>query len=236
MNKKNIYIGVLIFLVIIITSGFFYYFQIRDIFGDDPVSKFLGIKSKLFIFENMNESLSEEIANGFEGQFDEAVQYIKEDSNDYLGWAVAGANKKAVNDYYGAEALYLEGLKRIENNTVLYSNLGDLYYHFIEDYEKAEEYYLKVIEFEPEIKSAYSLETYRELSVLYRVKFKDEDKAINILKFGLENNPENKDLLIYLANAYTKFNRNQEAKQIWIDLVATYPENDLYKKELEYLN
>ena len=230
MNKKNIFIGVLILLIVFIAGVFFYYYNIKNADEDNSLEK----ESGLFIFKNIDESLSEEIANGFESQFNEAVQYIKENPNDYLGWAVAGSNKKAVNDYYGAEELYLEGLKNVENNTVLYYNLADLYYHFIEDYQRAEEFYLKVIEYEPEIKQAYSLESYRELSILYRVKFKDEDKAINILKLGLENNPENKNLLIYLANTYTKFNKNEEAKEIWENLVKIYPDNESYKEELKY--
>lgn len=232
MNKKNIFIGVLILLIVIIAGAFFYYSNIENADEDNSLEK----ESELFIFQNMDESLSEEISNGFESQFNEAVQYIKEDPNDYLGWAVAGANKKSVNDYYGAEALYLEGLKNVDNNTVLYYNLADLYYHFIEDYQRAEEYYLKVLEYKPEIMDAYSFESYRELSILYRVKFEDENKAINILKLGLENNPENKDLLIHLANTYQKFDRSEEAKKIWENLVETYPDNESYKKELEYFN
>jgi len=215
---------IVLFLIIIalIGGGLFYYFKIYK--AEEGANK-----ENLFVFENKDEKLTLDIVERFRQQFMEAVAEIENSPNAGLGWAVAGNIKKAVNDYQGAEELYLEGLKNVPKSDVLCSNLGDLYYHFIEDYEKAEKYYLAAVELKPTV-----LANYLELAIMYRVRLKDKEKAINILKTGLENNPESKELLIGLASAYKKYNMMAEAKEIWQGLVEKYPENENYRKELEF--
>ena len=187
-------------------------------------------EEELFTFTNMDESLSPEIAAGFERQFYEAVELIKQEKGA-LGWAVAGTNKKAVHDFYGAEAIFLKGLEKYPTSDVLNNNLADLYYHFIEDFNKAEEHFLKVIELKPAL-----LGSYKELAIMYRVRFKDQKKAINILLTGLENNPQNKELMATLANLYNKYEMTEEAKAVWQELIELYPDDkDLFMSELESL-
>ncbi|MBU4600548.1 tetratricopeptide repeat protein [Patescibacteria group bacterium] len=228
MNKK---IAFYLILIILIIFGGFYFFKILKIEKINQEKYLAQIeKENLFVFENKNEEIDADIKRRFSYQFYQAVEEIKYDQKNYLGWAVAGNVKKAVNDLHGAEALYLAGLENIPDNAVLYSNLADLYYHFLEDYQKAEQYYLKTIELKPD-----HLQSYLDMSILYRVKLKDQDKAISILKQGLEQNPRNKELMVGLANAYKKFDMINEAKEVWQELIDLYPENDLYKKELEIL-
>ncbi len=199
----------------------FYYFKIYRA-GEGTQAE------NLFILENKDESLAPEILESFQRQFDEAVAFINEQPEAALGWAVAGNIKKAVNDYAGAEALYLAGLKNSPKSDVLNSNLADLYYHFIEDYPRAETYYLAAIALNPS-----ALNNYLELSVMYRVRFQDNDKAINILKEGLEKNPQNQQLMVTLANLYKKLGMTAEAKAAWEEIIELYPDNPAYRKELE---
>jgi len=227
-NKKIIFY--LILIIAIIFCGF-YFFKILKTEKASQEKYLAQIeKENLFVFKNKNEEIDVDIERRFKYQFYQAVGEIKYDQKNYLGWAVAGNVKKAANDYEGAEALYLAGLENIPDNAVLYSNLADLYYHFMEDYQKAEQYYLKTIELKPD-----HLQSYLDMSILYRVKFNNQDKAVNILKQGLEQNPQNKELMVGLANVYKKFNMINEAKEVWQELIDLYPENDLYKKELEIL-
>ena len=216
---------ILVISIILISSVWFFY-------GSREVGQEVELeKDELFVFINMDETLDQDIIDNFKRQFYAGVELIKNNQDGSSGWIVAGNMKKSVNDFSGAERLYLEGLKKYPTSFVLEHNLADLYYHFIEDYGKAEEYFLKVIESKSKLADSYT-----ELSIIYRVKFKDKEKSINILRTGLENNPENKELMVFLANLYKKFDMVSESKEIWNELVRLSPNNELYKKELNNLD
>ncbi len=217
--KKNIALVIAVLIVIIGISLLYYY----------KVFLPKHNKEKLFSFQNFDTTLTEDIVDNFKRQFDEAVKFIAENPNDYIGWTVAGNMKKSANDYYGARDLYLEGLKNVkpENTDVLLSNLADLNYHFINDYKKAEEYYLRSIEAKPS-----NIQNYIELSTMYRVRLQNKDMAINIVKVGLENNLDNKELLVQLANTYKKYDMNDEVRSTWQKLIELYPTEESFKKEL----
>lgn len=223
MKIKKKYFIILVGIIVIIGLSYFGYSSYKSFEKKKA-------QEKMFTFQNFDTTLTQDVIDNFKRQFDEAVKYIVKNPSDYVGWTVAGNMKKSANDYYGARDVYLQGLKNVpaKNTDVLLSNLADLYYHFIKDYEVAEEYYLRAIEIKP-----MNLQNYIELSIMYRVEFKDQDKAIGVIKKGLENNQNNKELMIHLANTYKKFSMLDEARNIWNELIKTYPENEEYKKELE---
>lgn len=221
-QQKRIII-ILALIIVILASGFYFYKNYKD-----PKER-EGVEERMFTFRNLDESLLPEVAANFEKQFYEAVDLIRSE-NTSLGWILAGNQKKAANDYQGAEELYLRGLEKFPQEYTLYNNLADLYFHFIEDYFRAEEHYLKLIELQPGFTQSYT-----ELSILYKYRFKDDGRAVDILKVGLEKNPENKTLKVTLADLYKKIDKIDEAKKIWEELIKLDPLNQAYKKDLENL-
>jgi len=123
---------------------------------------------------------------------------LKEDSNLFNNWLSLGLQRKEIGDYEGAREAWEYASVISPTNSVSLSNLGDLYHYYLKDYVKSEENLLKAIE-----NSSGNIALYRSLHELYKYSYKEKaGLADDILFKGLEENPNNLDLLILLGLYY----------------------------------
>ncbi len=126
-----------------------------------------------------------------------AVQ-LKTDPKNWNFWMEIGQLKKFFNNYNGAVAVY-EYAKTINpEEPLVYYNLANLYGSYLRDYPKAEEYYLKALDYGPSDEYIYLglAEFYRDF---YTAK---SDLTDDVLLQGLKEIPNNPNLIIQLAYYY----------------------------------
>lgn len=123
---------------------------------------------------------------------------LKSDPKSYSGWLDLGILRKQLGDYRGAAEAWEYVSLLYPANEVSFSNLGDLYEHFLKDYPKAEKNFLLVVRVNPA-----RIDGYRSLYELYRLSYlAKSSEAPGALRWGLEKNPGNYELLILSAQYY----------------------------------
>lgn len=128
----------------------------------------------------------------------DASAFLKQNGGRTDYWFELANVRKDLGDYQGALDIWTYLTKVTPDNHISYLNIGNLYHYQLKNYPKAEEYLLKATKLAPK----YIL-GYRDLSDLYRLSYQRETmKAAEVLKVGLEFNPNHTDLLIPLAGFY----------------------------------
>jgi len=118
------------------------------------------------------------------------------DSNDWVdGWLQLAIYRKMIGDYEAARDIWNYVALIAPKSPTPFNNLGDLYFHFMVDYKKAEENFLKAIEIDP-----HALYVYRNIYELYHYGLKDDAKAKAILEKGITANPGASQDLKYLLD------------------------------------
>lgn len=127
---------------------------------------------------------------------------------DYDVWLALGSVFKRAGDYAGAVKIWDYVSVVWPTDAVAPGNLGDLYMNFIKDYPKADASYRAAIRNDPRQVNAY-----RNLFSLYSGLYTTHASAAeDILKKGIQNNPEALDLYVLLARYYRDTGRIAEAK------------------------
>ncbi len=140
-------------------------------------------------------------------KINEITERLKKDPNSLDDWVNLGANRKLIGDNVGAVEAWMYASEISPLNIVPLNNLGNIYHYQIKDYSKAEEYFKKAVE----VGSTY-VSSYTNLFELYTLSYKqDTDSAEQILLEGLENNPNQINLLITLATYYRDNGDNKNA-------------------------
>lgn len=165
------------------------------------------------------------------------VTKLKSDGTKVDDWISLGVQMKVAGDYEGAREAWEYAALLSPAYYVTFSNLGDLYTHYIKNYPKAEQ----------NLKKAISLKTdyiagYRSLYELYRYSYKEKaDLAPQILKNGLAKNPKSTDLMVLLAQYYKETGDKTQALKYYNQALikAEAQKNtaliDLLKQELQSL-
>lgn len=109
---------------------------------------------------------------------------LKEDSDNYQQWLNLALQRKAIGDYEAALEIWKYVTKIRPLSGLAYNNLGNLHIYEFQEVDKAEPYYLKAIELEPN-----NLQFYLTAYEYYRFVKKDLSKAREILKKGISVNP-----------------------------------------------
>ncbi|MBI2096865.1 MAG: tetratricopeptide repeat protein [Candidatus Sungbacteria bacterium] len=146
-------------------------------------------------------------------------------------WLKLGLYKKVIGDYEGArDAWEYAGLVR-PRNVISFKNLGELYWHYLPDFERAEKNLRVAIENEPQLVDAYIT-----LSDIYHYSYHEKaDLADDVLLEGLENNPGSLDLTSYLARRYKEMGNIAKAIEYYEKLLELDPGNSGALGELERL-
>ena len=140
-------------------------------------------------------------------------------NNEIIGQLVRAYIK--VQNYEKAIEV-LKSIEKEEKNTMLWNYRIGYSYFYLDDYEKAEKYFLKANKLEPEDKDVKYFLFYIYMDLSKQIKFSEEDldnqkKALN---YGLKakeyaTTNENKiECYSYLAFLYNKFTEYQKAEEL----------------------
>ncbi|MSR76429.1 MAG: hypothetical protein EXS68_02455 [Candidatus Ryanbacteria bacterium] len=250
LKSKNILAGGAIFTMIVVLGGAWLFMK-KDGGSPDPIPKgdtsrpddgkkpdamppppqAIKLPADFGVLDESHSMLKGETRTKTITAFNSLAEDIKKDPSDLHAWNSFGAIKKMFGDYKGAEQAWLFALSINSTFTDAYANLGQLYWHYLIDYPKTEKMFLAVIKNNPAIISAYT-----NLSDLYRYNYTEKKtEADKILLKGLENNPEQADLLSALASYYYDEGRRDLAINFYERLVKADPGNKQAKKDLEAL-
>lgn len=143
-------------------------------------------------------------------KIESAVADIEDGAN--LGeWLTLANLRSNIEDYGGAEEIYIYLNKVFPTNSISFVNLGNLYHLYIKDYLKAEENLKKAVENSPS-----NLHNIRSLYELYLYSYKqDTDLAKNTLITALELDPKNIDIMVLLADYYRDNEDGENAKSYY---------------------
>ncbi len=198
MNKKNI---IIVFLVLIaaLLAGYFYF----TIFYSKP-----NRTDKIYTGEDFPralETMSQETLDKSLIDLNKQYQKLKEDDHIYIRWINIGLLKKRLNDYAGAEQAWLDAISYNPDQSLAFGNLADLYLFDLGQNQKAEEYYLKVLEMDPN-----NYNYYYGIASLYRYNLTDKKDQVEYWMLeGAENNPDQAEAYyMYLANYFYQDGNN----------------------------
>ncbi len=192
-KKKNIIYIVLIVIVASLVASFY----LTDFYKSDKdnLDKIYTAED----FPNALEVMNEEILEMSLKDLNEQYQDLRDGEYIYLSWINVGILKKRLKDDTGAEKAWLNAIDYSSDQPLAYGNLADLYLFNMREYEKAEEYYLKVLEMDPNHQGYYI-----GLVSLYRYDMTEKVNLIeNIMINGANINPaEAENYYMYLANYF----------------------------------
>ncbi|MDO8552953.1 MAG: tetratricopeptide repeat protein [bacterium] len=127
---------------------------------------------------------------------------------NFTAWLALGTVFKTAGDYAQAATIWTYLTLTWPTDAIALGNLGDLYMNFIKDYPKASASYLGAIK-----NDSRQINAYRSLFQLYSSLYTPNNSAAeDILKKGIQNNPEALDLYVLLARYYRDTGRIAEAK------------------------
>lgn len=134
-------------------------------------------------------SFSEDARLAATQNINELVSTLKKNVNNLDAWINLGTYRKIIGDFEGALQAWEYAGKISPQNSVSFSNLGDLYGYYLKDNQKAEENFLRAIKNSPN-----DIYLYFKTVEFYRDVMKDTEKARDIVQQGITANPDSQDL------------------------------------------
>lgn len=175
--------------------------------------------------------LGEEARRRQEDAFKDALARIEKRPDDPDVWIQLGGIKKMFGDYQGAIAAWNYVAMVRPKDATGYNNLGDLYWHYLRDFVKAEASYKKAIENFPE-----NLGLYKDLSDLYRFDYKEKAHlADDTLLKALKVSPKSITALAWLGGYYRDTGDKQKAREYFQRALDLDPGNTPIQTELKEL-
>ncbi len=115
------------------------------------------------------------------------IATLDADRTNPSGWYELAVLYKTANDLEGARMIWEFLTLAAPQDVVAFDNLGKLYHFDLREYEKAEGYFKKSLEINPESETAYL-----ELFDLYRYSYKqDTSAAVDIMRSAMQKFPTN---------------------------------------------
>lgn len=220
MQKK---VQIIIIIILLAAAGFFVFKKIQPPKSQQPTLE------SFFQFQVFNEKLTEKQINELQTTFTATKEAIEKNPDDFDAWLSLAAVKKNLEDYEGAEKIWLWVNKVRPKNSISFASLGDLYANFLVDYKKAEEFYKIAIT--NSMKDAGGNDNYyRNLYEFYRYYLKNDELALLTLEEGIKNNPESSQLLV-LAGDYYRVSDIKKAVHYYERAAEADPENEAIKIE-----
>ncbi|OHA00403.1 MAG: hypothetical protein A3C11_02300 [Candidatus Sungbacteria bacterium RIFCSPHIGHO2_02_FULL_49_12] len=146
-------------------------------------------------------------------------------------WLQLGLYKKVIGDYEGARDAWEYASIIRPQNLMSFKNLGELYWHYLPDFPRAEKNLRTAIQNEPTY-----IDSYITLHEIYRYSYKEKaDAADDVLLEGLVANPDHRDLIAYLARYYKETGNKGGAIEYYRKLQRFSPEDADIRDELRKL-
>ncbi|MBU4360411.1 tetratricopeptide repeat protein [Patescibacteria group bacterium] len=239
MKIKNIILVIILIFIIAGISAYFFYFEQNK---NNPDSPGILINAQdLLEFNNYNDELSPELVDKYLKQFLAAKDMIINSQNsqteiDPSYWLTIARMKKYINDFQGAEQIYLYLISVDTNNYIPQGNLADLYANYLHNYKKASEHFWLAME-KSQPSAQVVIAYYRNLADIYA------DKLIN-QKQEFEKRAEQDlkekyfgsvDFLTMLAKYYKDINNKEKAINYLEQALVLDPTSQTIKDEIEVL-
>jgi len=185
-------------VIIIILAGATAYFYLTEFYFNGKVPEEQKVYTAID-FPNALETMTEDILEKSLEDLNEQYQKLEEDDHIYIRWINIGILKKRLNDFEGTEEAWQNAILYNSDQSLAFGNLADLYLFNLQEYEKAEEYYLKVLNMRQD-----NYTYYIGLVSLYRYNMTEKANSIEgIMTQGAEINPgESENYYMYLANYF----------------------------------
>jgi len=161
-----------------------------------------------------------------------AEQKIKDNPDDLISYVELALLQNQFGWTDDAIKTYEKVLFVNPNDVLALNNLANIYKN-LKQYEKAEEYFLRIIDFNPRVR----VQTYIDLVDIYRFHLTDKrDQIPIILEKGYEHNPEREALFLsHIAVYHKDFGDKEKAIKNYQALLELEPENQTARAELEEL-
>ncbi|MCK5021669.1 MAG: hypothetical protein KAR54_00265 [Candidatus Pacebacteria bacterium] len=117
------------------------------------------------------------------------IQDIKNNPDSYDDWMNLGLQRKIIDDYEGVKLAWEYAKYLNPDHFLVWGNLGDLYAYYLKDNIKAEENYIGAIEY-----GSHQIPLYFKIAEFYREFMNNTLRAIEMVKLGIEINPNSQDL------------------------------------------
>jgi len=199
MTKKRYFFIILI----IILTGLMAYFYLTEFYFDKDEEKIYTAAD----FPNALEVMDEETLQISLDDLNKQYRKLEEDDHIYIRWINVGLLKKRLQDYPGAEEAWQNAISHNPNQALAFGNLADFYLFDLGQYEKAEEYYQKVLSMRTD-----NYNYYFGLAALYRYNMTEKAHLIEGLMLGAaEKVPaEAENYYMYLADYFYREGNNSE--------------------------
>ena len=241
---KKIFIVVAVFFIAIAALWFFSS-QKQDMTSGgrlDPLvtaGRFRELEIRKEGFTEEQKSEYNDLFLTARNQLDDAVQSVQNEGENVLPllyWPLIGLGNiyRDTGNLDKAEEAYRIAHEIEPNAFVPLSNLGDLYFRYLNDYSRAEEYYLQAIVF-TDLGDIYAETFYQELYELYRFHLNDASKAENILIQGVKQYPKAYGILTTLARYYRDTGDLDKARSRYHELLVKKPDSEVAQKALTEL-
>ena len=167
----------------------------------------------VLFFDNKEEVI--ENNNGNNGEYQIIDENYKPEENEALreqtliavGKANEGDKEGALADYLRLLEEYPNDLLLLNNTAVLYSDMGQ--------WNKSEEYYLRLLETYPGLTQGY-----RMLAYLYQYRFDNGgEKALALIEDGLSKTNNDTDLIRWLIGYYTEAG-DEEMRSYYLEMIG----------------
>ena len=119
----------------------------------------------------------------------DTISLLKQDSNLFNQWSDFGLLLKSINDYVWARDVWEYAAALRPKDSLVFTNLGNLYGYYLKEPEKAEKNYLQSIENDQKLPYLYVRTAFFYLEVL-----NDKEKAKNVIEEGIKNIPGDDEL------------------------------------------
>jgi len=140
------------------------------------------------------ENTPPEVSKRTTTEINRILGMLKQDSNLFNEWSDLGLIMKSIDDYVWARDSWEYAAALRPNDSLAFTNLGNLYGYYLKEPVKAEKNYLKSIEIEPKLPYLYVRTAFFYLEAL-----NDKEKARNIIEKGLKAVPGDDELEETLA-------------------------------------
>lgn len=203
-NKTRYFI---IALIIILASLAAYFYLSKFYFKEKEQKIYTAVD-----FPEALKIMSQEILEKSLKDLNLQYQKLKEGDHVYVRWINIGLLKKRLNDFRGAEEAWQSAVQDNPDQPLAFGNLADLYLFDLREYQKAEEYYLKVLEMREN-----NYNDYFGLAALYRYNLTEKMNLIEGLMLkGAEKNPaEAENYYMYLADYFYREGDNLEKSKYY---------------------
>ncbi len=218
MSVKKIYLFLLIIFVLGLSLlSYWFYFQKDD--SDNNINKYdiMSIEESYFLFKS-DFSLEEyqEILTKLEDQ----KQKLEKNQKNPIAWYYFGYYKNRLGDKEGARLAWEKAFEYNPERFATANNLGDIYSHYYNNYERAEFFYLKALE----LKANYSI--YFKLADVYQYKMENKKNSIEpLMKKAMEEIPQSElDFLCYLYDFYEDINNQEKMREYREKIIIIKPD------------